>query len=289
MRHHRASLGLHPLAPVHDDHAKHERQDLFWSRVRTTLREPFSEFWGTVIMISFGNGSIAQVLLSSGQTSGAPGGNGFGNYQSVNWGWGLGVMLGIYVAGDSGAYLNPAITFSNCLYRQLPWRRFPAYFIAQLLGSMVGSCIVYANYISAIDYYEGGHGIRTVPPAPKATAGIFATYPQPFVTKASQFFSEFIASAILMFVVFALKDRANMGMAKVRSVHVHVPTPVNAMDRAINGSHSCSCSSSSAWDHVLAGKPDMHSTLLATSDLASCRMLWGTDTRFGRRVDTISG
>lgn len=125
-------------------------------------------------------------------------------------------MLGIYVAGDSGAYLNPAITFSNCLYRQLPWRRFPAYFIAQLLGGMVGSCIVYANYISAIDQYEGGHGIRTVPPAPKATAGIFATYPQPFVTKASQFFSEFIASTILIFVIFALKDRANMGMAKVR-------------------------------------------------------------------------
>ncbi|KAF2449530.1 aquaporin [Karstenula rhodostoma CBS 690.94] len=213
MHHHRASLGLHPLAPLHDDHAKHERQDLFWSRVRTTLREPFAEFWGTLIMISFGNGSIAQVLLSTGQVS-APGGNGFGTYQSVNWGWGLGVMLGIYVAGDSGAYLNPAITFSNCLYRQLPWRRFPAYFIAQLLGGMVGSCIVYANYISAIDHYEGGHGIRTVPPAPKATAAIFATYPQPFVTKASQFFSEFIASAILMFVIFALKDRANMGMAK---------------------------------------------------------------------------
>lgn len=123
-------------------------------------------------------------------------------------------MLGIYVAGDSGAYLNPAITFSNCLYRQLPWRRFPAYFIAQLLGGMVGSCIVYANYISAIDHYEGGHGIRTVPPVATATAGVFATYPQPFVTKASQFFSEFIASAILMFVIFALKDEANMGMTK---------------------------------------------------------------------------
>jgi aquaglyceroporin related protein len=128
--------------------------------------------------------------------------------------WGLGVMLGIYVAGDSGAYLNPAITFCSCLFRQLPWRRFPIYFIAQVLGAFVGSGIVYANYISAIDNVEG-HGIRTVPPAAKATAGIFCTYPQAYLTKASQFFSEFIASAILMFVIFALKDPGNNGVGKV--------------------------------------------------------------------------
>jgi aquaglyceroporin related protein, other eukaryote len=41
--------------------------------------------------------------------------------------------------------------------------------------------------------------------------GIFCTYPQAFLTKASQFFSEFIASAILMFVIFALKDDSNPG------------------------------------------------------------------------------
>lgn len=164
-------------------------------------------------MVMFGDGSVAQVLLSTGQTT-APGGNGFGAYQSISWGWGLGVMLGIYVAGDSGAYLNPAITFSNCIFRQLPWRRFPMYFVAQLLGGFVGSGVVYANYISAIDWFEGGHGVRTVPPAQKATAGIFCTYPQPFVTKASQFFSEFIASTLLMFVIFALKDPSNNGVPR---------------------------------------------------------------------------
>lgn len=30
--------------------------------------------------------------------------------------WGLGVMLGIYVAGDSGGFLNPAITFCFCRF-----------------------------------------------------------------------------------------------------------------------------------------------------------------------------
>jgi len=76
-----------------------------------------AEFFGVMIMVCFGNGSVAQVLLSTGQTS-APGGNGFGDYQSISWGWGLGVMLGIYVAGDSGAYLKYAN--SNKLPIQAP-------------------------------------------------------------------------------------------------------------------------------------------------------------------------
>jgi hypothetical protein len=105
---------------------------------------------------------------------------------------------------------NPAVTFCFCLFRKLPWKRFPIYFLAQLLGGFVGSGVVYANYINAINQVEG-HGIRTVPPSPTATAGIFCTYPQAFLTKASQFFSEFIASTILMFVIFALKDDSNPG------------------------------------------------------------------------------
>lgn len=123
-------------------------------------------------------------------------------------------MLGIYVAGDSGAYLNPAVTFSNCLYRRLPWRRFPVYLVAQMLGGFVAAGCIYANYVAAIDFYAGP-GVRTVPPARGSTAQIFATYPQAYATTTNQFFSEVIASALLMFVIFALKDDANRGGIKV--------------------------------------------------------------------------
>ena len=41
--------------------------------------------------------------------------------------------------------------------------------------------------------------------------GVFCTYPQAFLTKTSQFFSEFITATILMFVIFALKDESNRG------------------------------------------------------------------------------
>lgn len=55
--------------------------NLLWPRIRRTLREPFSEFLGTFIIIMFGDGVVAQVVLSKGAN---------GNYQSISWGWGIG-------------------------------------------------------------------------------------------------------------------------------------------------------------------------------------------------------
>jgi aquaglyceroporin related protein, other eukaryote len=83
----------------------------------------------------------------------------------------LGVMLGVYTAGISGAHLNPAVTFANCVYRKFPWRKFPGYMLAQVLGAMCAAAIVYGNYKSAIDVFEGGPGIRTVG-GPNSTAGL---------------------------------------------------------------------------------------------------------------------
>ena len=113
-------------------------------------------------------------------------------------------MLGVYVGKKSGGHLNPAVTFANCLYRGHPWRKFPIYAISQLLGAMAGAFIVYGNYILAIDNLEGGAGVRTL-----TTAGVFCTYPAEFMNRTAMWFSEFVASSILMFVIFALVDPKN--------------------------------------------------------------------------------
>ncbi|TID13011.1 hypothetical protein E2P81_ATG09931 [Venturia nashicola] len=177
--------------------------DLWWSKIRAYMQEPFSEFFGCFIMILFGDGVVAQVVLSNGEK---------GDYQSISWGWGLGVMLGVYAGGKSGGHLNPAVTFANCIFREFPWRKLPVYLIAQLLGCMCASAVVYGNYKSAIDVFEGGANIRTVPGfSNHSTAGIFCTYPAEFLTRTGQFFSEIVASTILMFCIYALKDDGNIG------------------------------------------------------------------------------
>lgn len=99
-----------------------------------------------------------------------------------------------------------------CLFRKFPWKKLLPYACAQVLGCFCGAAVIYGNYKSAIDQYEGGAGIRTVPGySDTATAGVFNTYAQPFLTKTGQVFSEIIASAVLIFVIFALKDDGNLG------------------------------------------------------------------------------
>jgi len=53
--------------------------DLVWSRIRHYFRDPLSEFFGVFILILFGDGVVAQVVLSDGVK---------GSYQSISWGWG---------------------------------------------------------------------------------------------------------------------------------------------------------------------------------------------------------
>lgn len=206
--------------PQHDaEEAEYQaHRDLWWTQVRHALKDPFAEFMGTFIMIVFGDSSVAQVLLSSNPKLPA-GDQKKGEYQSISWGWGIGVMFGVYVAGTAGGHLNPAITFVNCLYRKFPWWKFPVYAAAQTLGCFCGAAVIFGNYKSAIQAYEGGPGILTVPGfSNTATAGVFCTYPQPFMTRTGMFFSEVVASTILVFCIFALKDDGNIGAGNLTPI-----------------------------------------------------------------------
>ena len=82
--------------------------------------------------------------------------------------------------------------------------------LAKRLGRKTASAVLIS------DVYEGGPGIRTVPGfSNHSTAGIFCTCPASFMTRTGQFFSEFIASTILMFLIYVLQDNGNLGAANL--------------------------------------------------------------------------
>ncbi|EGN98476.1 hypothetical protein SERLA73DRAFT_183511 [Serpula lacrymans var. lacrymans S7.3] len=174
-----------------------------WCRIREYLREPAAEFFGIMFLIIFGVGGDLQVVLSSNPNV-AP--TSKGSYLSLNFGWAVGVALGVYVSGGiSGGHINPAVTLALATVRNFPWKKVPIYMAAQLMGALCGAGIVYANYFHAIDLYEGGPGVRTVP----GTASLFSTYALDYMTPVSCFFSEFLASAALMMVILAITDKRN--------------------------------------------------------------------------------
>ncbi|HSQ43936.1 MAG TPA: aquaporin, partial [Ginsengibacter sp.] len=74
-----------------------------------------SEFLGTAILIAFGNGVVANVVLNKtkGQNSG---------WIVIAFGWAIAVFAGVFVSAKySGAHLNPAVTLALVYLKKISW------------------------------------------------------------------------------------------------------------------------------------------------------------------------
>jgi MIP family channel proteins len=163
-------------------------------------RELLAEFLGTFVLIMFGVGVVAQVVLSR-QTAGTG--------LSINLAWGLAVTMGCYVAGGvSGAHMNPAVTLALAVHRDFAWHKVLPYSLAQIAGAFAASALVYVTYVEALGEFDGG--VRQVLGA-SGTAGIWATYPQPFLsTFPGGFIDQVVGTALLVGVIFAISDARNV-------------------------------------------------------------------------------
>src|SRR5215468_8064694 len=161
-------------------------------------RELYAEFLGTLVLIAFGAGVVAQVILSNKQN---------GEYLSINLAWGFGVTMGIYVAGGvSGAHLNPAVTLALAVRRDIPWSKFLPYAFAQIAGAFTGAAIVFLVYRSAFNHFDGGTRMIA---GDKGTAGIFATYPQSYLSTTGALIDQIVGTALLMLVIRGVGDARN--------------------------------------------------------------------------------
>lgn len=161
------------------------------------IGELAGEFLGTMILILFGTGVVAQVVTAADGSA--------GDHDSIAWAWGIGVTLGVYVAARvSGAHLNPAVSIAQAVFRGFPWRKVAPYALAQTAGAFVAAAIVRANYADLIAKVDPDHTIKT--------QGIFSTLPGngiDGVTLTTAFFDQVIGTAILVFVIFALTTARN--------------------------------------------------------------------------------
>jgi len=108
----------------------------------------FAEFFGTAIIIVFGGGVVANVLLdkTKGNNSG---------WIVITFGWAVGVFTGVLIAAPiSGAHLNPAVTLALVLANKFSLSLLPMYMCAQLLGAMFGAFLVWLAYKKHFDATE---------------------------------------------------------------------------------------------------------------------------------------
>jgi MIP family channel proteins len=115
--------------------------------------------------------------------------------------------MAVYVsAGVSGAHLNPAVTLALAVHRGFPWGKVLPYTLAQTVGAFCGAAVTFLTYREAFAHFDGG--VRQVV-GPQATAGIFATYPQPFLSTTGGLVDQVVGTALLVSLVFAIGDGKN--------------------------------------------------------------------------------
>ena len=163
-------------------------------RSKGLLGELLAEFAGTMVLILFGVGVVAQVVAGE-----------LGDHDSIAWAWGLGVVLGVYIsAAISGGHINPAVTFAFAVFGDFPWRKVLPYALAQTAGAFVAALLVRWNYSEVLAAADPGHTIKT--------QGVFSTLPGNGTLPVSDLGAlrdQIIGTAILLFIVAALVDAKN--------------------------------------------------------------------------------
>ena len=152
-----------------------------------------AEVVGTMILIVFGDGVVANVVLT--RTKGHSSG-----WIVITTGWALGVTIAVYsVVSVSGAHLNPAVTIGLAAIGKFPWASVPGYVAAQIVGGFLGGVIVWLTYLP--------HWGATADPGAKLAA--FCTGPA-IRKPITNIISEMVATFMLVLGLLAVLSPANL-------------------------------------------------------------------------------
>ena len=164
----------------------------------TLLAQLIAEFLGTFVLILFGRGVVAMVVLFPTKTA---------RRDCSRWVYQYHHRLG--TRGHHG-HLRRRENFrrppeSRChlgsaVFRGLPWQQVLPYSIAQTAGAFLAAAVVYKNYLPAF---------HQVDPMWKRPPGYFTTFPAfPGMPQAG-FLDQMIGTGLLLLLIFAITDEFN--------------------------------------------------------------------------------
>jgi glycerol uptake facilitator protein len=146
-----------------------------------------AEFIGTAVLLAFGNGVVANVLLK--HSKGINGG-----WIVISFGWAMAVFLGVFaVSKYSGAHLNPAVTICLALTGKFAWAEVPLYILAQVAGAFSGAVLMWLCYKDHFKATED-EGLKLA---------VFSTAPA-IRNPISNLLTETIATAIFLLLVLLI-------------------------------------------------------------------------------------
>jgi glycerol uptake facilitator protein len=148
-----------------------------------------AEFIGTALLIIFGNGVVANVVLA--RTKGNNSG-----WIVITAGWGFAVFVGVFCSQRfSGAHLNPAVTLAMAVAGKFVWSKVAGYLLAQMAGGMVGGVMVFLFYRAHFAATED----------PNSKLACFCTAPN-IRNLPQAFFCEVVGTFLLVLPVFLMTE-----------------------------------------------------------------------------------
>ncbi|MBA2682242.1 MAG: aquaporin family protein [Ktedonobacteraceae bacterium] len=144
-----------------------------------------AELIGTAILVLVGIGSIPATLVLL-VSSGGKAAFTIADRGMIALTVGFIIAAAIYSLGHiSGGHVNPSVTFALAVTKRLPWRLAGVYFVAQLIGSVIGAI--------GILLFIGLPAARQV--------GLGQNVFAPGTSYIQAFFAEVVAAFILLFIV----------------------------------------------------------------------------------------
>ncbi len=166
----------------------------------TMLHRLAAETIGTFWLVLGGCGSA--VFAAKFLSDDIPVGIGF---LGVSLAFGLTVLTGVYAFGTiSGGHFNPAVTLGAALARRVEWKVLPAYWIAQVIGGLLGGLVIYVIAKGKAGFEATGN----------MAANGFADHSPGGYSLAAVVVAEVVLTAIFLLVILgSTDDRAPKGFA----------------------------------------------------------------------------
>jgi len=171
------------------------------------------EFIGTYLIVFFGCGAVFVAIYVGAYKDLSP----------IMWMWAFAVAVPVYVgAAISGAHFNPSITIALACWRGFPWGKVPAYIASQIAGAFCGAVTLwFALFKGFAAPFEAANHLVRGQFGSQLSSMVFTCYiPNPAAVGVTPeayskvplyagFFSEFIATTLLMLLILALLEERN--------------------------------------------------------------------------------
>lgn len=151
----------------------------------------FGEFMGTMVLIIFGNGVVANTNLKKSKAEGA-------GWVNITIGWGIGVMMGVFTAiacGGTGD-INPASTLAGLMNGVYTAPHAFMMMFGQLMGGFCGGVITWLVFLP--------HWATTEDQGAKL--GVFSTGPA-IRNYPSNLLTEIIGTIVLIVGAYAISSK----------------------------------------------------------------------------------